>query len=156
MHLYIYIDRCVLSSMCVYEYRELSMLSCFCSISFIMLRPVVVVGIGSPKGNARITVFFWRLLLCLSVLKNNNITNVLAAVPLRASKRARDWAPSAVWKIYNKKSALKSMRISLFLYRFFHLVVFAKAKFLFYAVVAAAMFAIDFINCCFCCFYCFN
>lgn len=62
----------------------------FCSISFIMLRPVVVVGIGSPKGNARITVFFWRLLLCLALPNNNNIKSALAAVPLRASERARD------------------------------------------------------------------
>lgn len=48
--------------------------------------------------------------------------------------------------------ALKSMRISLFLYRFSVVAAYAKAKFLFYAVVAAETAAIDFINYC-CCFY---
>lgn len=159
MYVQLGINMCVCMFMC--ECRELSIHSCFCSISFIMLRTVVVIGIGSPKGNARITVFL-AFALCLSLPnnKNNNITSTLAVVPLRASERARDWAPSAVWKIYNKKSSFEVNAHFTFLYRFSVaavVAVYAKAKFLFYALVAAETAAIDFINCCYCCcFYCFN
>lgn len=62
----------------------------FCSISFIMLRPVVVVGIGSPKGNARITVFFFGVCFCAW----RCLTTTTLRVPWRQFRYARAREPA--------------------------------------------------------------
>lgn len=61
-----------------------------------------------PKGQRTHTRFFFGVCFCAwrcltTTTKATAVRASWRAVPLRASERVRDWAPSAVWKFYKKE-----------------------------------------------------